>query len=677
MFFKKMSLPHQLSWGALFAILITTSVLLFSTTKIFNTVLNKVDQEHLFVESNLLAKQLESAYYRTVDLTDSYSNLFISQFSSLAIDDTKTMKVDRHDSSIAYLDGEVLNLNYKKVDEFTKATKAAATVFIRNGDDFLRITTSLKKENGDRAIGTYLGKKHPGYHALLSGNTFEGSASLFGKNYLTKYVPIQKQGRTIAIIFIGVSYDHILGDISKAVGDLKFGKSGYLFIVDNKKNEGNLLLHPTQVGKNVYSLLPEFKTQFQQIYQEEQGSFYYTSKISGVDNRTRESKVNFHQVKGWNWVVVMKSYTDDFQETIMDAIFDLSIISLIGATILSLFLWFIIRFSLKPLAEITDSLHHFGAGDLTFKFNSPEIKNSRNEVDILKKDVIAMRDNLVTVIQQILNSSTLLSKASVSISEANTHLKEQAKTSGDECLQVASSIEQMTVSIEQVANSTVEVSQESIHAKMIVQEGNTSITHAEETIGALASAFKEASATIKDVELSSKNIGDVVTVINAIAEQTNLLALNAAIEAARAGEQGRGFAVVADEVRVLAQRTQQSTEEIQNVVDQLQKNSLIAVAEMDQGTQKVSQSVETVCQSREIIDQILNSITAVGDRIAMVASTAEEQSVATMQIRESSHSLKESANITFELAEQSQLHSDNTFALAKQLQKDLAIFKLH
>lgn len=672
-----MPLPHQLSWGALFAVLLTTSALLFSTTEIFDTELNKVNQEHLYTESNLLAKQLENTYHTTIELTENYSKILMNQFSSLTVDESKTMKVGEFNSPIAYLNGEVLNLNFEKIDSFTTATKATATIFVRDKDDFLRVTTSLKTESGDRAIGSYLGKNHPGYHALLSGKSFEGSASLFGKNYLTKYVPIQKYGKTIAVIYIGVSYDHILNSISQSIGDLTFGKSGYLFIVDSKENnEGNLLLHPSSTGQNVYNLLPELKSKFQQLYQQNQGSFYYTSKIEGVDDSLKKSKVIFQKVKGWNWVVVIKSYTDDYQEIIMRAILDLSIISLISATILSAFLWFIIRLSLKPLAEITKSLHHFGTGDLTFQLSSLSNHNSQNEMDRLKRDVMTMRDNLVKVIQQVLNSSNHLSSASQSISVANTHLKSQAKKSEDECLQVASSIEQMSASIGQIANSTIEVSQESVHTNAIVQEGNTSITHAEETIRALASAFKKASMTVKDVELSSNGIGDVVDVINAIAEQTNLLALNAAIEAARAGEQGRGFAVVADEVRVLAQRTQQSTEEIQKVVGQLQKNSRIAVVEMEQGSQQVSQSIEAVYQSRENLDQILNSITSVGDRISMVASTTEEQSAATTQIRESSSSLKTSANNTFELAEQSQQHSDNIFALAEQLQKDLATFKL-
>ncbi|OUR65355.1 chemotaxis protein, partial [Marinomonas sp. 42_23_T18] len=274
------------------------------------------------------------------------------------------------------------------------------------------------------------------------------------------------------------------------------------------------------------------------------------------------------------------------------------------------------------------------------------------------------------------HSSELLIESSESIDNANGQLKQQSSRNELESLQVASAIDQVATSIEHVANTANEISEETINARVITNNGNDAMKEVEVTVSELSSAFSHASNVIQEVEANSKSIGDVVDVINSIAEQTNLLALNAAIEAARAGEQGRGFAVVADEVRVLAQRTQQSTEEIRKVVDSLQQNSQSAVNSMESGSQQVADSVNKASKAGELLAQIQASISTVEARMSSVAASTEEQSAASGQIRSSSIEMKNSASETFSQAEISGRHSLNIKQLSQQLQQDLSSFKL-
>ncbi|EAQ67795.1 methyl-accepting chemotaxis protein [Marinomonas sp. MED121] len=675
-FYSRWSLPRQLSVSALLSVVLAISIFLLVVSIVFYKEINQVSDTHQVKEVSLIASQLEARFEAIMQMTHTLSAVLNNEFKDIDVNPNKTIKIGSIDSPLVSLSGETLNLNYKKIDQFTQATGATATIFVRDGDDFLRATTSLKKENGNRAIGTYLGKQHPGYQALISGQAYVGKAFLFNKNYMTKYLPLVKAGKTIAILYIGVAYDDILDEINHSLGKLTFGSSGYVFITDTGKNEAQLLLHPSLAGKNLYQVLPDLKTTFAKMYQDEHGSITYQAKIAGRDQEVENAKAVYQRVEGWNWVVAIKLYSDEYQGIIVSNIIKLGILSAIGALLLSALLWFIIRRSLKPMKEITQGLEQLGKGQLDFRFKALNSRASENEMDLLKRDITAMRDGLIGVITQVRNSSELLIESSHSIDQANHQLKQQSSKNELESLQVASAIDQVATSIEHVANTANEVSEETVNARVVTNHGNDAMIEVKTTVGELANAFTHASDVIQEVEANSKSIGDVVDVINAIAEQTNLLALNAAIEAARAGEQGRGFAVVADEVRVLAQRTQQSTEEIRKVVDSLQQNSQSAVSSMASGSEQVADSVEKASKAGQLLAQIQSSISTVEARMSSVAASTEEQSAASGQIRSSSLEMKTSSSETFTQAEISGQHSQNIKALSQQLQQDLSSFKL-
>lgn len=187
-------------------------------------------------------------------------------------------------------------------DKFTAITGGSvATIFKRVGDDFLRIATSLKKEDGTRAVGTYLGKNHPGYHLLINGNPYKGLAFLFGKWYMTEYLPVKdNNNRVVGILFIGFDITEVMNNFKERLKNIKIGKTGYLYVVNTKT--GKILVHPTKEGINGFKLKDkEGRSFIQKMIKKKEGILEYKF----LDNGQEEDRVAaFTMFPEWNWLIV-------------------------------------------------------------------------------------------------------------------------------------------------------------------------------------------------------------------------------------------------------------------------------------------------------------------------------------------------------------------------------------
>jgi methyl-accepting chemotaxis protein-2 (aspartate sensor receptor) len=590
---------------------------------------------HLERETQLIVNGLTS-YERALEKHAALiGSVFAAEFDpQFTIDNNATERAGDVDAPLLRNHERVLNNDFAVSDRLLTNTGAVSSVFVRKGDEFVRISTSLKNEKGGRVLGTILPPKEATASRLLADQTWSGRVLLFGREWMAHYQPVKDaSGKIVGCLAIAMDFSTGYAAVKEQIKKLTIGETGYVFVVDAKPgtSQGSVIIHPQSEGKNVLDTVSaDGQTIFREMIEKKEGILRYTWRNDGEANPRGKLTV-YRYFEPWQWVIGSGSYRDEFMR-LADTLTLWTIFgALLIATALSAILFLLVRGLVgQPLRQLRTAMAGLtaGGGDLTVRM--PVI--ARDEVGRLAQTFNAFLDWLQEMVRRTAHTANAVSDATQGLAQATASVTKTSATQSEAADAGAAAVEEMAASIASVADSAKDVHAQALTSRDQTRRGNSELQSVLGELAAVGDAVNSIAGTVHQFVGDVASITGLTRRMQEIAEQTNLLALNAAIEAARAGESGRGFAVVADEVRKLAEKSTRSAREIDAVTAALDAQSGKVDEAIRVGQEALANGLGNLLQVATLLEQAGDTVDAASGGISVISESVREQTAVSAEI---------------------------------------------
>ncbi|MGF1909268.1 methyl-accepting chemotaxis protein [Vibrio kasasachensis] len=411
---------------------------------------------------------------------------------------------------------------------------------------------------------------------------------------------------------------------------------------------------------------------------------FYTRRDQGlVSEKEYNDFINTYKQAGMELaeaINAMSSTVNKFNGVVMieaqeaaDGVQNVAMVTVLSVLALSLFVaWVLSGLIVTPIQQLQNVMRRVAEGDLTVR----AVADGKNEISRLNQDVNLTVEQLGTISEQLIRISEDVASASTELAAVMTQAQGNSQQELAEIEQVASAVNELASTADNVSDNAQLADSTAREADQLAQSALATFNESSVASDQMGHALNDAAVVVTKLKEQSEQINNVIEVISGISQQTNLLALNAAIEAARAGETGRGFAVVADEVRLLAARTQESTVEIQSIIEELQKQSGLANDSMQLSLEMLNKNNELSRHANDALTGITDAVTRINDANAQVATAAEEQSQVTQDINRNVVNMSELVNQNVAGISQSASASNELSQLAERQKAQLSFFKI-